>query len=474
MTTTQPGSVDDPASAGDAGTDPSSPGAGAGVGTLTTGDTQPIQVVTDPGAPAAGISVVDGPETPDAAAESAGGMGGASPVKRKRRKFRQRFPKTFRVFLVLLALFVVFAAWFSYSFYGYMKDSNGEPLEVIAATWARDHGLGPVVAVAEDFYYEHIETVPVGGEPTESADFGDTGVAAPVTGKPAKGEPVVPVVDHLAPPANLTSPAAGAPLKNEGVWQPTKATVAGVPAVYVTRVRPDSVHTSVLVSMMWFDSKLAKFGMVPGYQEPGGAHPTDGAMPKEWATTGLASFNGGFRLQDSRGGYYHDGDLVAPLRDGAASAVIYKDGTMKVGEWGKGEFKMSPQVATVRQNLDLIVDNGKAMTENIADGSRWGATTNGESVAWRSAVGQRKDGSIVYIGSPGLSADAMAETMVRAGVVRAMTLDMNNWWVAGFYYNKAKDGSLNCAKLDPAIEEGCDRFLKEYKRDSFAVYGKTA
>ena len=53
-----------------------------------------------------------------------------------------------------------------------------------------------------------------------------------------------------------------------------------------------------------------------------------------------------------------------------------------------------------------------------------------------------------------------------------MTLDMNNWWVAGFYYRKTPNGDLACKKLDPAIQEGCDRFLNKYKRDNFAVLAK--
>ena len=408
-----------------------------------------------------------------------GGGPGTPPKKRKRTRLRKRFPRTFRVLMVIFAVFLTIAIWASWSFYQAVRTSEGEPLEVIAATWARDHGLGSAVAVAEDFYYQHIETTPEGGVPTESTTIDDGASAEPAAPAPAKSAPgkpstapAIPVVGHLTPPDRVQSPA-GKPLPNEGVWQPTKGTVAGVPAVYVTRVRPDNVHTSVLVSMMWFDTNLAKFGFVPGYQEPGGPSPTDGAMPASWQDTALASFNGGFRLQDSRGGYYYNGDTVAPLSDGAASAVIYKDGSMKIGEWGRTGLTMSKDVAVVRQNLDLIVDKGQAQTFATDSGARWGATTDGASLAWRSAVGQRKDGSIVYIGSPGLSASSLASTLVDAGVQRAMILDMNNWWVAGFYYSHTANGQIKCANLDPAIQEGCDRFLKRYKRDNFAVLGKT-
>jgi hypothetical protein len=151
---------------------------------------------------------------------------------------------------------------------------------------------------------------------------------------------------------------------------------------------------------------------------------------------------------------------------GKASTVIYKDGSVKVGKWGR-DVKMTADVDVVRQNLNLIVDGGKSKVSNGADNVVWGATTDKESLAWRAAIGQRADGSIIYVGSPYLSADGLANTLVAAGVERAMVLDMNNWWTAGFYFRHAKDGTPLCRKLDPAIQENCDRFLKTYKRDSF-------
>ncbi|HQZ84728.1 MAG TPA: phosphodiester glycosidase family protein [Actinomycetota bacterium] len=350
---------------------------------------------------------------------------------------------------------------FGYSLGGYFANSEGEPATVIAATWARDHGLGGVVAVAEDFYYGNIDTVEAGGAPEISAELEGQSAANAVPDGSASAPP------HLNPPANMTSPAAET-VAGEGVWQPVASSVDGVPAVYATRIRPDDVYTSQFASLMWFDPKLADFTMIPGYQEPGGESPTEGALPQnEWSRV-LANFNGAFRLQDTGGGYYYNGTEVAPLQEGIASTVIYKDGSIKVGEWGR-DFTMTPEVAVVRQNLHLLLDGG---VSKASDGFSWGATTHGENLAWRSAIGQREDGSVVYVGSPGLSAESMADTLVRAGVARAMVLDMNDWWVAGFYFTHDANGAPVCHKLDPNIQEGCDRFLKSYKRDSFQVLAK--
>ena len=357
------------------------------------------------------------------------------------------------------AIVALAAIWFGVTFVPYVRDSNGEPASVLLAEWGRDNHLGPVVAKAEDFYYAHFATVPVGGQPTEGALVGQPS-AGPTT------KPIVKAHAHLNPPPSMVSPASH-PIPGEGIWQAVGSPVDGLSAIYLARIRPDSVHTSVLASMMWIDTKLTHAMLVPGYIEPGGPNPSNGALPKQYWSSVLANFNGGFRLADARGGYFYQGTTVAPLVAGRASAVVGKDGSLTVGEWGR-DVSMTSNTSVVLQNLNLIVDGGKSKVQPGA-GFVWGATTHGETLAWRSALGVRPDGSLVYIGSPGLSAESMADTLVKAGVVRAMVLDMNNWWVAGFYFNHSSNGAPLCAKLDPNIAEGCDRFLQKYKRDSFQI-----
>jgi hypothetical protein len=398
-------------------------------------------------------------------------------ARTQRRRHSKRRYILRRVLVGALVVIVAFVGFFAVTFIPYVRDSQGEPTEVLLATWGRDHGLGPVVAKAEDFYYAHVNTVAVGGTPTEAATFAGedpTTAASPSTKpsgstKPGATPTATTTVAHLTPPQRLVSPASN-PLPKEGVWQPVGTEVSGQPAIYVTRVRPDAVHTSVLASVMWIDTKLTKMFYVPGYIEPGGPSPSQGALPQQYWPQVLANFNGGFRIEDSRGGYYYNGTTVAPLVQGRASTVVYKDGHVVVGKWGR-DVSMSSSVAIVRQNLDLIIDKGKSRVQDPGSFT-WGATTKGETYAWRSAIGQRADGSLLYIGSPGLSAQTMADTLVQAGAVRAMVLDMNNWWVAGFYFGHNSSGAPICHKLDPNIAEGCDRFLNRYKRDSFQVLAK--
>jgi len=373
-----------------------------------------------------------------------------------------------RIAALLLALIAVTGVWFAATFIPYVRDSQGEPTSVLLATWGRDHGLGSVVAAAEDFYYAHFDTTPVGGKPTESANFGADANPTPSAsgGNAPSPSPTATaaVRPHLNPPATLVSPVKDGALQDEGVWQPVASKVDGLPAIYATRVRPDAIHTSVLASLMWIDTKLAKSMYVPGYLEPGGPNPYDGALPQKLWPDVLANTNGAFRIQDSQGGYIYNGKQVVNMVDGQATLAIDSKGHMTVGKWGR-DISPNSDVVVARQNLALIIDHGQSRVKS-GDGFRWGATTHGESAAWRSAIGERADGSLVYIGSPGLTAQAMADTMISAGVQRAMVLDMNNWWVAGFYFKHDASGQPLCHKLDPNIQEGCDRFLNRYKRDS--------
>jgi hypothetical protein len=91
---------------------------------------------------------------------------------------------------------------------------------------------------------------------------------------------------------------------------------------------------------------------------------------------------------------------------------------------------MTPDVASVRQNLDLIVDGGQPVPGlNANDTSKWGFTLHGSVYVWRSGVGVTADGALVYVGGPDLNITDLADVLARAGAVRAMELDINTDWV---------------------------------------------
>ena len=312
--------------------------------------------------------------------------------------------------------------------------SFGTTLPARLAEWAREHGAASFVAWAENFYYSHNQP-PVGGKPPKGAIPAPTtaptttaptttttgGTNATVASKPAlKPLPVPPAIVPIASP----------PLPGEGQWHPAGRLVDGVPAVYEAFLRPDAIHTSLVVGVAWLDTRLLAARLYSGSIIPGGG-PYKYTAPIEpsAARSLVAAFNAGFLMSNAEGGYYTQGKTILPLRNGAASVVIYRNGSVNIGAWGS-EVRMTPQVVSVRQNLNMLVDNGKPVAGlNPNDNYVWGATLGAAVYVWRSAIGITANGALVYIGGPGLNITSLANLLVRAGAVRGMELDINTDWV---------------------------------------------
>ena len=323
-----------------------------------------------------------------------------------------------RVIVVLAAITLVMVSYYGITLgFALNNPSYGAGIQARMAEWGRQHGFGGIVTWAET-EYNKVHPAKVGGT-ANTNQIGKGTVTVTVTGS-----------QPLPVPANLKTPAA-VPFVGEGVWKPAgRLTATGVPAVYETFIRPDAIHTSYIVGVAWMDPKILSAQLYSGSSIPGGGPFTYSAPITSAASTSVVSvFNAGFRMQDANGGYYTDNKMVLPLRVGAASAVIYKDGTMTVGQWGR-DVTMSANVASVRQNLDLIVDGGKAVPGlNNPNALAWGKTLGGTFNVWRSGMGVTADGALVYVGGPALSISDLANTLVRAGAVRAMELDINSDWV---------------------------------------------
>ena len=353
-----------------------------------------------------------------------------------------------------------------------------------AAEWMRDNNLGFILNRVESWWFS-TNGPKRGGEPDRAIDLGTP------TETIASGAKVAP---HLPKPANVKVPDGVTPVANEGVWQPVGPLVGNAQSMYTTQVRPDSVRTSILDGLVWMDPKLVRFEVRPGTEEPGGKHSLAPQVPLDARLDLVAAFNGGFRMQDAMGGFYLNGVTVRPMRDGAASFVVYADGVASVGMWGR-DFQMSPDIVAVRQNLDLIIDNGggfpfpggnpspkdRAAPGEAAEGldnnenGAWGDTLGNKVLVWRSAVGVTADGAIVYGYGGGLGARSLADLMLRAGCVRAMELDINPAWTTFNFYAPATPGnpaSVKGRKLLPESEKSGNRYLSPDPRDFVAVYAR--
>jgi len=335
--------------------------------------------------------------------------------------------------------------------------------------WMRDHDLGPVVNSVERWWFSNHQPKE-GGEPDRA--IGIEAPPDPSTGS-TNAAPDKPAIAVTAKPADVAVPDGLTPLAGEGVWQPVGPQTDGASTMYATQVRPDAIHSSLLDGLVWMDPKLARFEVHPGLQEPGGAWPTPPKVPLDSRLALIGAFNGGFRMQDAKGGIFLDGKTPNPLRDRAASFVVTRDGVATVGQWGR-DVSMTSNVVAVRQNLDLIVDGGQpeAGLDDNANG-KWGATLGSKVLVWRSAVCVDVNGGIIYGYGDGLGALSLAELMTRAGCQRAMELDINPSWTSFNFYGAQTPGdpaSVIGTKLLPDQHKPASRYLNDDSRDFVAVF----
>ncbi|MFI5051867.1 MAG: phosphodiester glycosidase family protein [Acidimicrobiales bacterium] len=266
---------------------------------------------------------------------------------------------------------------------------------------------------------------------------------------------------------------AGYPLVGGGRWRPAGRLVDGQPAILTTLVRLPGPGTTV-AGIAWMDTPLLRARLYSGSLSPGGLFWKYTAPISRGESRALvAAFNGGFLLKVSHGGYLSEGHLVAPLRAGAASLVIYRDGSMTVGAWGR-DVTMGANVAAVRQNLTLLVDGGRiAPGLNPNDVAAWGASLNQVVDTWRSGLGVTSTGALVYVAGP-MNIVELAQLLVRAGAVRAMTLDMNPLWPVFATYEPASPTGYaspgNGTDLVPTMVQSPARFFEAaYSRDFITI-----
>ena len=204
-----------------------------------------------------------------------------------------------------------------------------------------------------------------------------------------------------------------------------------------------------------------------GYEPPGGgSRPAE--VPAGLRGRLLATFNAGFKLEDSGGGFVVGGRVYAPLRDGQATLIAYRDGRVDVRTWTGGPGP-GPDVAFARQNLPLIVSGG-SLASNLSDGPEWGATLGNTIRVWRSAVGVDARGNLLYAAADLQTAASIASILRRAGAVRAMELDINSEWVTFNFYGGWRATAPQ--KLLPDMTRDATRYLTPDDRDFFAVYAR--
>jgi hypothetical protein len=298
-----------------------------------------------------------------------------------------------------------------------------------------------------------------GGSPAAAAP------AATGTTTTKAGTPTTTAVSHarlapVRPPALAVSvPAAPGP-----AWMVT-ATVGGAPAAWLAQQGG--------VTLMRFDQRLVRLDLHAGTHDGGVSGWRYGAqIARNEIHRVIAAFNGAFKLTYHDVGFLANGHVAVALKRDLASVVTYTDGTTNIGAWGNGVPSRRRTVFSVLQNQHLLVDRGvPASTLASCVLNCWGGTIKDLTVVARSGLGITASGQLVWAAGEQLSPAALAQALISAGAVRAIELDINPFWVAGYLYPH-HPGGPTAAGVVPGMHGIAGMLLRPYSRDFFVVVAR--
>jgi hypothetical protein len=249
--------------------------------------------------------------------------------------------------------------------------------------------------------------------------------------------------------------------------------VRGQPAVWISRV--SAYHEpGFTITLLRFDQHLVTLALHAGGTQPGGTGWRYGSAigPSERRTV-VAGFNSAFQESYGAGGFEAGGRVGWRLRHGAASVVIYRDGTADVGRWQVTVPAPGSPVDSVRQNLGLLINDGRIPPSvDTCIKKCWGDPLNEQPIVARSGLGITAAGDLIWAAGHNLSVRALAEALAGKGVVRAMELDINPAWVAGYLYEHKRGAAPLPIPLMPGQNGISGQFLTSYFRDFFTVIAR--
>jgi hypothetical protein len=305
-------------------------------------------------------------------------------------------------------------------------------------------GMGPALDRFETWLYTR--SVPSDTPPDPSA-VAMTG-AGPDSPAAGPGYPGLPTLAHTA--------------DNAG-WHAVVRVPGGPPVVYTAVTQPDPPHRSIVVGV-----GLVRSAAVQAHLEPGTVQPvrsrSPGQIPSGQLSDVAAAFNSGCKMSAYSGGFFLDGATVRTLVDGKASAVIDDRGRLSIGQWGR-DIQMSSRVRAVRQNLALIVEDGRPVPGLDRNTNlRWGIPHNQLQYTWRSAMGVTRSGDIVYVAGDKLNLATLGVALAQAGALTGMELDIHSGME---FFSSWRSGGATPQRLLPAMVGPADRYVRPDQRDFF-------
>jgi hypothetical protein len=303
------------------------------------------------------------------------------------------------------------------------------------------------------------------GTMTVTAPGAPAGAAALHPRHAGTAQPQAPAPAAPAPAARRPlAPAVTVPRRPASGWS-VAATVSGQPVAWLAQRGG--------VTLMRFDQRLARLHLHAGSAEPAGGGWSYGSqISGREVHRLLAAFNGGFRLSYGSVGFMADGRVAVPLTAGLGSIVTYSDGGTQIGAWREGVPARGRRVSSVLQDLNLLVDHSAAAgnVESCATGC-WGSTLGGGVDVARSALGITGNGQLVWAAGESLSPSTLAAALIAAGAQRAVELDINPEWVAGYLYVHHGSGPV-AVPVVPGQSGIPGQLLSPYSRDFFTVVAR--
>jgi len=272
------------------------------------------------------------------------------------------------------------------------------------------------------------------------------------------------------PPA--VSPKISPPLRGEGKWVVMDRWDPGPPSVLTTTFRPDPTQPSIVAYVAWIRTSTTELALYLGYEGPGPTSLDRGPeqVPQSAWPRLLATFNSGFYEKDSAAGFYTHGTLYYPMIKGLATVVAYTNGRVDIVDW-QGGARPGPGVLDARQNLPLLVNDGRATTGAAVWGN-WGLTLGGVPAVWRTGLGIDAEGNLIYVAAADQTPASLAQIFLDVGAVRGMQLDINPEWPILITYGGANAASPSIFVPNPASIP--TRFLSPATKDFFAVFRRVA
>jgi hypothetical protein len=382
------------------------------------------------------------------------------------------------VWSAAFAVIISVLAWNATSLAIYAIPDNGDTFSSRVATWGRDHGFSPLIDKLEAMAYR----TPPSKAPAQSLGLN---ISVPPTTAPASTTTAprtdttgdsVPATSTTAdatnpqPPAPLT-PIFSPALAGEGQWTPI-AQAGGHDTLWATSLRPLKAAGGVVATMVAIDQTYLRASMFNGTEEPGGGPWKKGNhVPITLQPALIATMNGGFRFEHIKGGYMNEGKVVKPLKQGDATIAIDKTGKMVMGKLGR-DLQDDGSWASMRQNLELIVDNGASnVAQGIANGVWWGADNGNAVYVKRSGVCSMPDGRLAYVLVDQVDAEQFAQSLIALGCTRAMQLDINVDWPSFAIYNWNGTKS-NPHFVDKRMSGNLRRYVDGSTKEFFAFFDR--